>query len=158
MPEPRTITPEKPQASASSLRHHADVDVALLEDAVVGDQALDVVAGSSGRLSHHVGDVVDQRGRQVLVDAARTEVVGVQASAAGALVEHHQLLALLEAPQRRRQGADVHGLGRHVQQVVQDPADLAEQHADQAAAAGTSTPSSFSMARQKACSWFIGAT
>ena len=23
---------------------------------------------------------------------------------------------------------------------------------------GTSTPSSFSMARQKACSWFIGAT
>lgn len=75
-------------------------------------------------------DVLDQLRRQVLVDAARTEVVGVQASAASALVEHHQLLAFLEAPERRRQGADVHGLGRHVQQVVQDPADFRVQNPD----------------------------
>ena len=63
--------------------------------------------------------------------AAGTEIVGVQTGARGALVEHHQLLAFLEAPQRRRQGADVHGLGRHVQQVREDAADLGIQHPDQ---------------------------
>ena len=31
---------------------------------------------------------------------------------AGALVENHQLLALLEAPERRRQRADIHRLRR----------------------------------------------
>ena len=47
-----------------------------------------------------------------------------------ALVELHQLLALLEAPQRRRDGADVERVGRDVEQVVQDAGDLGEQHAD----------------------------
>jgi coenzyme F420-reducing hydrogenase gamma subunit len=37
------MTPEKPQAQASSSVNDADVDVALLEDAVVGEQALEVV-------------------------------------------------------------------------------------------------------------------
>ena len=56
------------------------------------------------------GDVVDQLRRQVLMHAADAEVVGVHARARGALVEHHQLFALLEAPQRRGQRADVHRL------------------------------------------------
>ena len=107
--------------------------MSLLEDAVAGQKGLEVVAHL--REGHGPGvDVLDQRVGQVLVDAAGPEVVAVQTSAAGALVEDHQLLALLEAPDGRRQGADVHGLGRHVQQVVQDPADLAVEHADDAAA------------------------
>ncbi len=39
MPAARIIGPEKPQAIASSLLTMRDVDVALLEDAVVGDEA-----------------------------------------------------------------------------------------------------------------------
>ena len=37
------MTPEKPRAQASCERDHADIDIALLEDAVVSEQALDVV-------------------------------------------------------------------------------------------------------------------
>ncbi len=65
------------------------------------------------------------------MDATGTEIVGVQAGAAGALIEHHQLFTVLEAPDRRRQCADVHGLGRRVHDVRQDAADFREQHADQ---------------------------
>jgi hypothetical protein len=104
MPEPRTITPEKPHSNACC-----------------------VAPG---------GDVGDQGRGQVLVDPARTEIVGVQAGARGSLVEHHQLFAMLEAPQRRGQGPHVHGLGGDVQDVRQDPADLAEQHPDDLAAPG----------------------
>ena len=104
-------------------------------------------------------DVVDELGRQVLVHAAGPEIVGVHARAGGALVEDHQLLALLEAPERRRQRADVHRLRRDVEEMRQQPADLANRARGSAAPRrGTSMPSSFSTARQKACSWFIGAT
>ena len=65
-----------------------------------------------------------------------------------ALVEDHQLLALLEAPQRRRERADVHGLRRDVEQMREQPADLGEEHADELRALGTEMPSSFSTARQ----------
>ena len=68
------------------------------------------------------------------MDAAGTEIGGVQACAGGTLVEHHELLALLETPQRRGERADVQRLRGDVQQMVQDAADLREQHADQLAA------------------------
>ncbi len=90
--------------------------------------------------------------------AAGAEIGRMHARARGALVEHHQLLALLEAPQRRGERADVHRLRGDVEEVRQEPADLGIEHADQLRARGTSMPSSFSTARQKACSWFIGAT
>ncbi len=112
------------------LGHHADVDVALLEDAVFGDQALDIGQGL-GEFLAPATDVVDQVHRQILVDAAGTEIVGVETRPAGALVEDHQLFALFVAPQRGRQGADVHGLHGRVQQVVPDPADFRIEHPDQ---------------------------
>ena len=110
--------------------HDADVDVALLEDAVLGQQALDVVEHLQERIAPGV-DVVDQLGRQILVHAADAEILGVHARARGALVEHHQLLALLEAPERRRQRADVHGLRRDVQEMREMAADLGIEHADE---------------------------
>ena len=115
--------------------HHADVDVALLEDAVVGQQALDVVEDLGVGLGEGV-DVVDELRRQVHVHAADAEILGVHAAARGALVEDHELLALLEAPQRRRERADVHRLRGDVEQVRQQAADLAEEHADQLSALG----------------------
>ena len=76
-------------------------------------------------------DVVDQLLRQVLVHAADAEIGRVHARARGALVEHHQLLALLETPQRRGERADVHRLRGDVEEVREQPSDLAEQHADE---------------------------
>ena len=83
-----------------------------------------------------LGDVLDQLGRQVLVHAAEAEILGVHAAARGALVEHHQLLALLEAPQRRGERADVHGLRRDVEEVGEQAADLGVEHADELGALG----------------------
>jgi hypothetical protein len=88
-------------------------------------------------------DIVDQLLRQVLMHAAGAEIGGVQPRAAGALVEHHQLLALFEAPERRRQRAHVQRLRGDVEQVRQDAADLGVEHPDQLAARGTSTPAAF---------------
>ena len=113
---------------------HADIDIALLEDAVVGQQPFQIVADLEERIAPF-GDVVDQRGRQVLVDAAGPDIGRVHARAAGPLVEDHQLLALLEAPERRRQRADVHGLRGDVEDMREDAADLGIEHADELAAA-----------------------
>ena len=76
---------------------------------------------------------IKRRG-QVLAHPARTEIVGVHPRAGRALIEHHQLLALFEAPQARREGADVHRLGGDVEQVIEHPADLGVEHPDQTAA------------------------
>ena len=43
MPEARIMRPEKPQSSACSGVHDADIDRALAEDAVVVQQLLDVL-------------------------------------------------------------------------------------------------------------------
>jgi hypothetical protein len=67
--------------------------------------------------------------------AAEAEIGRVHARAGGALVEHHQLFALFKTPQRRGQRADVHRLRGDVEQMRQDAADLAIEHADQLAAA-----------------------
>src|SRR5690606_31845519 len=83
----------------------ADIGVPLLEDAVAGEQAVDVV-DDFGKLVTEAFDIIDQLLRQVLVDAAWSEIGSVHAGAGGALIEHHQLLALFEPPERRCQRAD----------------------------------------------------
>ena len=108
-----------------------DVAIALLEDAVLGEESLDVVDDLEERIAP-CRDVLGQPRREVLVHPADAVVGGVQARAAHPLVEDHQLLALLEAPQRRGQRADIHALRGHVEQVVEDAADLVVEHADEA--------------------------
>ncbi len=124
------MTPEKPWAQAVLEGDRADIDIALLEDAVVGEQAFDVVADFEERIAERV-DVGNQLGREVLMHAARTDIGRMHAAATGTLVEHHQLFALLEAPERRRQRADIHGLGGDVEEVRQKPPDLGIEHADE---------------------------
>src|SRR5919197_5531386 len=85
---------------------HADTDVALLEDAVFREQALDIVAYLEEGIAERP-DVVEKLRRQVLMYSSDPEIVRVHASARSALVKHHQLLALLETPERRRERADV---------------------------------------------------
>ncbi len=109
---------------------HADIDVALLEDAVVGEKALDVVADFEERIAEGV-DVGDQLGRQILMHAARPDIGRMHAAARCPLIEHHQLLALLEAPQRRRERADIQGLRGDVEEVRKETPDLGIKHADE---------------------------
>ena len=67
--------------------------------------------------------------------AADAEIGRMHARARGAFVEHHQLLALLETPQRRGERADVHRLRGDVEKMRENASDLAVEHADQLAAA-----------------------
>src|SRR5690554_7504365 len=64
------------------------------------------------------------------MDAARTEIGRVQARPRDPLIEFHDALALLKAPEKRRHGAYVDRKGRDVQQVIGDPRQLGEEHAD----------------------------
>jgi len=73
---------------------------------------------------------------QVKRDAPRADVRSVHAGARHALVEFHELFALLEAPQERREGADVHGVREDGHEVVEDARDLAKQGADPLCALG----------------------
>ena len=106
-PEPRTMTPEKPHAQASSSVTTPISTLRCLKMRLSVSSALDVVADFEERIAEGV-DVGDKLGRQVLMHAAGPEIGGMHAAAARPLVEHHQLLALLEAPERRRQRADIH--------------------------------------------------
>ena len=80
-----------------SERDHADVDVALLEDAVAGQQIFEIVADLDERVAERP-DVVDELRRQILVHAADAEVGRVHAAAGCTLVEHHELFAFLKTP------------------------------------------------------------
>src|SRR6516165_9394814 len=62
------------------------------------------------------------------------EIGASHARARGALVEDHQLLALLEAPKRRGERTDIHDLRRDVEEMREQAPDLAIEHADQLAA------------------------
>ena len=124
------MTPEKPQANAVFEGDNRNIDIALLEDAVVGQQPLDVVEHFEERIAEGL-DIVDEFRWQILMYAARPEVGGMHAGSGGTLVEDHQLLALLKAPERRRQRTDIHGLGRDVEEMRQQTADLGIEHANE---------------------------
>ena len=102
----------------------------MLENAVVGQQHFEVIDFRREGVAPDI-DIIDQLRRQVLVHAADAEERCMHARAGRALIEHHQLFAFLETPQRRRQRTDVHRLRGHVQEMRQDAADLAVEHADQ---------------------------
>ena len=67
----------RPTAKSTVL---ADIDIALLEDAVLGQQFLEIVAHFEERVAERP-DVVDQLGRQILVHAADAEIGGMHARA-----------------------------------------------------------------------------
>src|SRR5690606_17955121 len=107
-----------------------DADVALFEDAVVGEQHLQVIERLEERINP-LADVLDELLWQILMHAARPEIGRMHARTGSPLVEDHELLALLEAPERRSKRADVHRLRGDVQEMVQNAADFAIEHADE---------------------------
>lgn len=89
---------------------------ALFPDAVGADDLLDLVDAGAELGGPHE-DVVEEAVGEVEGDAAGADVGGVEAGAGDALVELHELFALLEAPKEGREGADVHGVGEDSHQV-----------------------------------------
>ena len=109
------------------LGHGGDIDIALLEDAVVDHQAHRIL--EQGReFVEPVGDIGEQLQRHVLVHAAGPEPGAVHAGTAGPLEKFQALLANLEHPDIRRHRADIHDMRTEVEHMVADPGQLGEQH------------------------------
>src|SRR6185312_17269989 len=101
----------------------ADIDRALLEDAVAGQKPLDIV----DRLRKAVAkgeDVGGKTRREVHMNPARAEIIGVQPSAGRALVKLHQPFAFLESPKKRGQRPDIEPERANVEQVVENARDF----------------------------------
>src|SRR5450759_2915673 len=120
-------------ALSNRVEYYGNADVALLENAVFRQQALNIVANLQKWIAE-CPDIVEKLGRQVLVHTANAEIVGVHASPGSALIECHQLLALLETPERRCEGADVQCLSGDVEKVREQASDFAVEHADKLSA------------------------
>ncbi|ESY81129.1 hypothetical protein X739_28390 [Mesorhizobium sp. LNHC220B00] len=114
------------------MRDLPDVHVAKFEDAVVRQQPVQIVHGFAEGFDP-IADVCDQVWRQILMNAAGTEIRGMHPRAAGPLVEDHQFLAFDKPPQGRGQCSHVHGLGGDIEQMRKYPRNLAEQNPDQLA-------------------------
>ena len=107
----------------------ADAHRALLENAVLGQETFAIVDDLGKTLAPR-HDVVGKPSRHVEGDAAGAEISHVQAGAAHPLAKFHEDLALLETPQHGRHGANVHGEGADVEDVVEQAADLGVQDPD----------------------------
>src|SRR5262249_2947659 len=68
--------------------HHTDVDVTLLENAVLRKQDLDVLTYFEKGVAK-IPNIIDEFWWQVPMHAADTKIVGMHPSARGALIEHH---------------------------------------------------------------------
>ena len=89
--------------------------------------------------------------RQILAQAADAHVAREHAEAGDQLVDVEQQLALAEAVEHHRDGADLHAVRAEPDQMAVDALQLGEQHADIFdTRSGTSTPSSRSTDRQNA--------
>ena len=66
--------------------------------------------------------------------AARAKIGGMQARARGPFVELHQPLAFFEPPENWGHGADIDGEGGDVEDMVENAANFAIEHADVLAA------------------------
>src|SRR6516164_3218159 len=122
------------QVPGGGERNYADVHVAVFEDAIVSEQTLDIIAHFQEWVAERL-DIVDQFWRKVLMYAADSEIRRMHAATRGTLIEDHQLLALLEPPQRWSERAHVHGLGGDIEQMRKQPSDFAIEDADELRAA-----------------------
>ena len=111
------------------LADRGDIDIALLEDAVVDHQAHRVFEQFGQARVEPGADIDQQLFRHVLVDAAGTEPGRVHPRTRSAFEEVEAVLADFEHPQVRRHRAHVHHVRTQVQHVVADAGQLGEQHA-----------------------------
>ena len=105
--------------------HHANINGALLEDAVFCEQAFQILEEIRKFLCPDSNSVFKPR-RQILRNATRAEVIRVVMAARDRFVKLKQSLALLKAPKRRRDGTAIERIGGDVQQMVQHARQFAE--------------------------------
>lgn len=115
-------------------------------DTVISQHLLGLVDAVT-ELSCPLVDVVEQTNGEILRHATRADVGSVKTGTRDTLVEflqllivvqfaklsissHHELLTLLEAPQERCQGTDIHSVGQDGHEMVQNPGNLAKQSTD----------------------------
>src|SRR5262249_31190743 len=113
----------------------ANVDVALFENPIFGEQFLQIVADLQERVAKRP-DVLEELRWQILMHATDAEIVRMHAGTRGALIESHQLLAFLESPERRGERTDIQRLRGHVEEVGQQSPDLAIENANELRALG----------------------
>ena len=96
--------------------HNTNANRSLLPNTVASDNLLDLV-DTRGKLGGPLVDILEHAMGEVECNTTGADIRGVEAGARDALVELHKLLALLETPQERRQGTDIHGVGEDGHQV-----------------------------------------
>src|SRR3546814_3522911 len=108
--------------------HRRDIDVALLEDTVVGDEADRILEQSRQPRVEPVADVGEQLERRVLMHPADAEIVAVHPRARHALEEVHAVFAHFEQTQVRRHRADIHHMAAEVEHMVRYARQLGDEH------------------------------
>ena len=121
--------PGKPPSDRIVLADHGDVDIALLEDAVVEHEAHRVAKQFLQPAIDPIADIDQQLLGHVLVDPPGAEPGAVHPCTRCPFEEIHAVFAKFEHPQVRRHRTDVHDVGTDIEHVVADPRQLREQHA-----------------------------
>ena len=111
------------------LADHGNIDIALLEDAVVEHEAHRIAEQFGQAVVEPFADIDEQLFGHVLMDPAGAEIGAVHARARSPLEEVHAVFAQFEHPQVRRHRADIHDMRTDVEHVVGNPRQLGEQHA-----------------------------
>ena len=111
------------------LADHGDVDVALLEDAVVDHQAHRILEQARQAGVEPVGNVRQQLEWHILMHAAGPEIGRMHARARCAFEEVEAILANFEQPQVGRHRAHVHHMAAKVQHVIADAREFREEDA-----------------------------
>ena len=75
-----------------------------------------VVTGASGFIGKHI---VKEASGQILVHATRPEVRGMEPCTGDALIKLHQLLPLLEEPENRCNSANIKGICRYIEKMIE---------------------------------------
>ncbi len=144
----------KPELHGALRANHADIDGALLPDAIVREQGL-IFIDAGRKAPHEIRDEIQQPARaalvqpvdvlfaaplrvlilrhdlrQISIHAARTIVGRVHARAGDRLVAIHQIFALAEAIEKHRHGADIEAVRAQPHQMIENARDLVEHHAD----------------------------
>ena len=111
------------------LGNDRDIDIALLEDAIVRDKADRILEQLGQARVEPVGNVGQQLQRHILMYPAGAEPCGVHPRARRALEEVHAILADLEQPEIGRHRAHVHDVRTEIEHVIADARQFREQDA-----------------------------
>ena len=125
-----------PQAMVSSRDEGAHADHAVHEDAVAGEQAVDLVEDRRAPRLKAPPDLGGEPVRQVGLHAAHAAVGDGEPGARHVLHQLPQELAGLDHVEEDRERAELHRGGADAREVIADPRDLAMIDADVLAALG----------------------